>query len=355
MSSLQQGHKLLLCQEMRLVEGSSLADRLEAMQQSGATFSTSAMISFLLQATVLLDELHTAGIIHRDLKPENMLLDEHDNLHIIDWGAAGEWGQGVSKQAFFRPGCGTLQYMPLERLMNDFSAPAPSDDWYGIGVVLYQMMCGAGSFPYLCEGDLMKADRRDFQQMVAQATAAAPRVVWPDSSMQYAPEWLALVEGLVHRKPQMRAGVMEVLDSAALSQQHLAIALADNEQRLHDIKHVIALHQARARQRDPSAVYEVESSLSDMMSMLGGAPEVLGGSSEGEASSSSGGGSCVSLTLMKLMQSRAKVEAGLPPLPHPPVRRHHGTLGGSCASTTTCSSVARSISIDTSSSLQLQM
>lgn len=34
------------------------------------------------------DFLHSKGVAHRDLKPENLLLDEHDNLKISDFGMA---------------------------------------------------------------------------------------------------------------------------------------------------------------------------------------------------------------------------------------------------------------------------
>lgn len=34
------------------------------------------------------DFLHGKGVAHRDLKPENLLLDEHDNLKISDFGMA---------------------------------------------------------------------------------------------------------------------------------------------------------------------------------------------------------------------------------------------------------------------------
>jgi serine/threonine-protein kinase Chk1 len=34
------------------------------------------------------DYLHSRGVAHRDLKPENLLLDEHDNVKICDFGMA---------------------------------------------------------------------------------------------------------------------------------------------------------------------------------------------------------------------------------------------------------------------------
>lgn len=35
-----------------------------------------------------LQYIHQRGVAHRDLKPENVLLDEHDNIKICDFGMA---------------------------------------------------------------------------------------------------------------------------------------------------------------------------------------------------------------------------------------------------------------------------
>lgn len=43
---------------------------------------------YFLQLLSGLQYLHQRGIAHRDLKPENLLLDEHDNVKISDFGMA---------------------------------------------------------------------------------------------------------------------------------------------------------------------------------------------------------------------------------------------------------------------------
>lgn len=43
---------------------------------------------YFLQLIAGLQYLHERGVAHRDLKPENVLLDEHDNIKISDFGMA---------------------------------------------------------------------------------------------------------------------------------------------------------------------------------------------------------------------------------------------------------------------------
>lgn len=43
---------------------------------------------YFIQLLSGLQYLHQRGIAHRDLKPENLLLDEHDNIKISDFGMA---------------------------------------------------------------------------------------------------------------------------------------------------------------------------------------------------------------------------------------------------------------------------
>lgn len=43
---------------------------------------------YFLQILSGVEYLHLRGVTHRDLKPENVLLDEHDNIKISDFGMA---------------------------------------------------------------------------------------------------------------------------------------------------------------------------------------------------------------------------------------------------------------------------
>jgi serine/threonine protein kinase len=49
---------------------------------------------------------HQRGIIHRDVKLENLLVDEHGDVLLGDWGFAGRWSPDSSQSEFF----GSLHY-----------------------------------------------------------------------------------------------------------------------------------------------------------------------------------------------------------------------------------------------------
>ncbi len=38
--------------------------------------------------------IHQNGIVHRDLKPENLLLDQHKNIKIVDFGLSNQYRKG---------------------------------------------------------------------------------------------------------------------------------------------------------------------------------------------------------------------------------------------------------------------
>lgn len=83
--------------------------------------------------------LHCCGVAHRDLKPENLLLDEHDNLKISDFGMATVF-RLHGKERMLEKRCGTLPYVAPEVLMRPYHAE-PADVW-SCGIILVAMLAG---------------------------------------------------------------------------------------------------------------------------------------------------------------------------------------------------------------------
>jgi serine/threonine protein kinase len=54
--------------------------------------------------------------VHRDLKPENVMVDEHDNIKLIDFGIAGNAGSRRLTFAKFSPTMGTPDYISPEQV-----------------------------------------------------------------------------------------------------------------------------------------------------------------------------------------------------------------------------------------------
>ncbi len=94
----------------------------------------------LSQVAQALDYAHLQGIIHRDLKPGNVLLDEHNNAYLTDFGIARVINSNLTGSAII----GTPAYMSPEQANGQ-----PIDgrsDVYSLGIVLFEMLTGREPF-----------------------------------------------------------------------------------------------------------------------------------------------------------------------------------------------------------------
>lgn len=120
---------------IRYLAGGSLADRLHA-----GPVPLAALEKPLAQIADALDHAHRQGIIHRDLKPANILLDEHNNAYLTDFGIARVLNSSLTGSAII----GTPAYMSPEQA-HGTHVDARSDI-YALGVVLFQMVTGREPF-----------------------------------------------------------------------------------------------------------------------------------------------------------------------------------------------------------------
>jgi serine/threonine-protein kinase len=125
---------------MKYVAGVTLAQRLAA----GPLPSREAA-RILAAVARAIHFAHMRGVLHRDLKPSNILLDEHGQPHVSDFGLAK---QITDADTMTKSGImlGTPAYVAPEQAVGARSQVGPHSDVYSLGVILYHMLTGRPPF-----------------------------------------------------------------------------------------------------------------------------------------------------------------------------------------------------------------
>ena len=93
---------------------------------------------FYQQIVSGIEYMHILNIAHRDLKPENLLLDEHMNIKIADFGLSNSYSP---TKPLLSTACGSPCYAAPEMISKDYYKGITADIWSS-GIVLYAMLCG---------------------------------------------------------------------------------------------------------------------------------------------------------------------------------------------------------------------
>ena len=119
---------------MEYASGGSLADYVG----QGTTLPHATLDKWLRQIVDALHYGHAQAIFHGDVKPSNLLLDEHDDIKLTDFGmAAAPQGAGVAP----RP----MPYMPPEQTAEGYT-PTATADIYALAAVVYELFMGEHPF-----------------------------------------------------------------------------------------------------------------------------------------------------------------------------------------------------------------
>jgi serine/threonine-protein kinase len=138
---------------MEFLEGESLARRI-----SRGSLPISEALDVILQTTSALAAAHAKGIVHRDLKPDNLYLVPDDaaaggmRVKVLDFGIAKLRDDLSGGMAKTQAGSlmGTPPYMSPEQCRGISDAIDHRTDVYAMGIILFEMLCGAP--PFVSEG-----------------------------------------------------------------------------------------------------------------------------------------------------------------------------------------------------------
>jgi WD40 repeat protein/tRNA A-37 threonylcarbamoyl transferase component Bud32/tetratricopeptide (TPR) repeat protein len=187
---------------MKLVEGSSLAEQLPRYRADPR-----AAARLVIQVARAVHHAHQRGVLHRDLKPSNVLIDVEGRPHVGDFGLAKrvEADTGLTQSGAI---VGTPSYMAPEQAGSARGAVTTATDVYGLGALLYALLCGRPPFqgPTVLETLLQ----------VRTCEPASPRAVNP----QVVRDLETICLKCLRKEPERRYGSAEEL--AADMERYLA-------------------------------------------------------------------------------------------------------------------------------------
>jgi len=211
---------------------------------------------------------HERGVIHRDLKPENVMVGEHGEVMVLDWGIAKVTGRPdlAAEQGALTPGvgaivtersrdnskatrmgsvAGTPAYMPPEQARGEIDRIDARSDIYALGAILYELLSGRPPYLGSSAGQVLQMVRAGPPQRVGRQISPADTfgfeepVAAPPKGPLLPPELLDACERAMARAPgerfQTAAGLARVvrdwLDGAKRREQARAVVDAARARR----------------------------------------------------------------------------------------------------------------------------
>jgi serine/threonine-protein kinase len=181
---------------MKMIRGETLQEAIREYHRKPSRSSLLALVRRLVSASKTIAFAHSKGVIHRDLKPANIMIGEHGETMVMDWGLAKPFAQ--AEQEVYTSNVprtsrsshpdltmvgaivGTPAFMSPEQATADDTMIGPLSDVFALGTVLYYLLAGQTAF-----------SGRSTQEVLNKVRAANP--VRPSSIKPNVPHGLEAV------------------------------------------------------------------------------------------------------------------------------------------------------------------
>ncbi len=121
---------------MDYVDGENLSARLK---RTNAPLAESEVRNYVNQILDGLEAIHNEGMFHLDIKPANIMVDSHNVVKLIDFGASKQ--QSTVGGATMSTGISyTNGYAPSEQMAQSYDKFGPWTDFYALGATMYKLL-----------------------------------------------------------------------------------------------------------------------------------------------------------------------------------------------------------------------
>jgi serine/threonine protein kinase len=195
-SSFIAKQKLHIC--MEYLSGGNLYTRMLAQRR----IPLAEAKLYVAEIALALSALHAHSIVYRDLKPENVMLCEDGHIKLTDFGLASDVRCCASM-------CGTASYLAPEVIAG--RRYGPEVDWWGLGVLFFEMIFGRAPFA--------ARDLETLKQRILHRDVVVPEI---------GGEWelAEMIGRLLEKDPSRRAGFDDIMGNPCFADFSVADVLA---------------------------------------------------------------------------------------------------------------------------------
>ena len=136
-------------------------------------FTLEEELDILIRVSLAIGYAHDQGVLHNDLKMENIMVGEHGNIIVMDWGCATSTARytmthiPITPSSAIKNPFGTPCYMPPELASGDGTRIGTWSDVYQLGGLLYEIL---ENRPPRMGGDIIEVIRKGVQGWIDPMT-----------------------------------------------------------------------------------------------------------------------------------------------------------------------------------------